>query len=373
MVLAIAGLYPGTASAANTLVKSTGLEDETLFMILVIIAIFQSLAIVVIANVIKAVVSKSSLWSGTAGKAGAAVVTGLLLMVSLPSQAAETPDFDALVTMNDTAFIALVTLNLFLFAAFIYLVTKLNGLLNMIRQANGYELPETFITKLNEMLTDTVPIEREEEVEMDHEYDGIRELDNNLPPWWLWGFYFTIVFGVVYLINFHISGTGDLQIAEYEQEMEAAELAKKEFLATQENAIDENNLELLTDASALAAGESTFKLYCAPCHGESGGSNPGGVGPNLTDDYWIHGGGIADVFKTIKYGVPEKGMVSWQAQLSPNKMLQVASYIKSIRGTNPENAKEPQGELWEEAVPEAPAEEAVDSAAVELEITMAEE
>lgn len=367
LLLAAVAILPGRVSAANYLVQSTGIGDETLFIILVTVAIFQALVIAVIANVIKALAGNPTLWKKKSGKVGAAVVTGILLLIGAPAQAAEVPDFDALVTMDDTAFLMLITLNLFLFASFLYLVSKLNGLMNMIREAKGIEIPASFMTKLNEMLTDTVPIENEAEVELDHEYDGIRELDNNLPPWWLWGFYFSIVCAVVYFVNFHIAGTGDLQLVEYQKEMEAAELAKKAFLNTQENAIDESNLELLADAGSLKAGASTFKLYCAACHGASGGSNPGGVGPNLTDDYWIHGGDIASIFKTIKYGVPEKGMVSWQAQLSPNKMLQVSSYIKSIRGTNPVNAKEPQGELYEEIVPE---EVPSDSTKAEGDITM---
>ena len=136
--------------------------------------------------------------------------------------------------------------------------------------------------------------------------------------------------------------------------MEAAEEAKAQFMATQENVVDESNVELLTDAGALGSGGKTFKLYCAPCHADHGGSSPGGVGPNLTDAYWIHGGSTTDIFKTIKYGVPEKGMVSWQAQLNPTQIQEVTSYIVSLAGSNPANAKEPQGDLYE-AETEAPA------------------
>lgn len=378
LLIAATGFIPGSAKAASSLVNSTGTSDETLFIILVMIAVFQVIAITVVANVIKSLVGNKSLWSGTGSKgAGAAVITVLFLLLGGQVSAQEA-DFDALVSMNDTGFLALITLNLFLFAAFIYLVVKLNSVMNMLKKEKYDEVPETFIDKINTMLTDAVPVEKEGNVEMDHEYDGIRELDNNLPPWWLWGFYFCIAFAVVYLVRYHITETADLQIAEYEKEMQAAEEAKAQFMATSESTVDESNVEYLTDATTLAEGEKTFKLYCAPCHGESGGSAPGGVGPNLTDDYWIHGGGINEIYHTIKYGVPEKGMVSWEAQLAPAKIQQLASYIKSLKGTNPPNAKEPQGEIWIEEAPtpvdgEAPVEDSTSiEEAIDEELTMNE-
>ncbi|MEX2597451.1 MAG: cbb3-type cytochrome c oxidase N-terminal domain-containing protein, partial [Salibacteraceae bacterium] len=297
--------------------------------------------------VIKGIVQNKKVWQMRWNK-GAGVITLLLMLSAGTANAAPETSFDALVTMNDTGFMVLILLNLFLFAAFLYLVSKLNGLFKLLMKDSEDKVPETFMDKINAMLTDSVPVEQEEGVLMDHEYDGIHELDNNLPPWWLYGFYLSIAFAVIYLFHFHISGNGDLQIAEYHAEMKAAEEAKAAFVETQESEVDENNVEYLTDAATLAAGEKIFKLYCAACHGENGGSAPGGVGPNLTDEYWIHGGSMNDIYKTIKYGVPEKGMVSWQAQLSPGKIQEVSSYIKSLKGTNPPNPKEPQGEVWEE-------------------------
>jgi cytochrome c oxidase cbb3-type subunit 3 len=346
LLTAVISLLPQQASASNALVNGTGLSDESLFIILAVIAIFQVIAILVIAGVIKSIVGNQQVWQNRWNK-GAGVITLLLVMIAGQSQAAEA-DFDALVSMNDTGFMALVTLNIFLFFAFIYLAFKLNGLMKMLMKDEEGKVPETFMDKINVLLTDAVPVDKEDDVLMDHEYDGIHELDNNLPPWWLYGFYFTIVFGLVYLVNYHITGSSPLQAAEYQAEIEAAEAAKAAFVATQENTIDESNVALLTEASDLAAGQKTFKLYCAPCHAEHGGSLPGGVGPNLTDDYWLHGGSVTDIFKTIKYGVPEKGMVSWQAQLNPSQIQQLASFIKSIKGSNPDNAKEPQGDLWQD-------------------------
>ena len=363
----IASILPQYANASNALVTGTGVGDEGLFIILALMAIFQLIAILVIAGVIKSIVSNKEVWQMRWGKA-AGIITVLFMLTG--SQAfAQDADFDALVTLDDTAFLALITLNLFLFFAFVYLAAKLNGLFKVLMKNEEGKVPETFIDKINVLLTDAVPVEKEEDVLMDHEYDGIQELDNNLPPWWLYGFYVSIIVGVIYFFNYHVTGNGDLQIAEYNNEMLEAEAAKAAFVTTQENAVDESNVEFLADAGDIAAGGKTFKLYCAPCHGENGGSQPGGVGPNLTDEYWIHGGGMTDIFKTIKYGVPEKGMVSWQAQLNPTKIQQVSSFIKSLAGTNPENPKEPQGDLWEEVKVEPVTS---DSAAAEGEVTMIE-
>ncbi|WP_224997663.1 cbb3-type cytochrome c oxidase N-terminal domain-containing protein [Cesiribacter sp. SM1] len=190
-------------------------------------------------------------------------------------------------------------------------------------------------------LTDAVPLEREDEVMTDHEYDGIRELDNNLPPWWKAMFYATIVFSVVYLAAYHVLDWAPLQDQEYEQEVLAAQLEVEAYLAEKGGAIDETNVELLTDEAALAEGAKTYSSYCGACHGAE---LQGGVGPNLTDVYWLHGGDVKDVFKTIKKGVPQKGMISWEAQLSPEQIQQLASFIISKEGSNPANAKEPQGE-----------------------------
>lgn len=192
-------------------------------------------------------------------------------------------------------------------------------------------------------LNDAVPVEREEEVMTDHEYDGIRELDNNLPPWWKALFYATIVFSVVYLAAYHVMDWAPLQDEEYEQEVLAAQMEIEAYRAEHGGAIDETNVELLTDEAALAEGAKVYGSYCGACHGAE---LQGGVGPNLADSYWIHGGDIKDVFKVIKVGVPQKGMISWEAQLSPEQIQQVASFIVSMEGSNPANAKEPQGEEY---------------------------
>ncbi|MFN4084976.1 MAG: cbb3-type cytochrome c oxidase N-terminal domain-containing protein [Spirosomataceae bacterium] len=192
-----------------------------------------------------------------------------------------------------------------------------------------------------------VPTTQEETILLDHNYDGIRELDNHLPPWWIGLFYGTIVFGVLYLANYHFWRWSPLQDDEYSQEMAAAKIEVEKFQAKQANSISETNVTLLTDEAGISKGKEIFTANCVACHGAA---LEGGVGPNLTDVYWLHGGGIQDVFKVVKYGVPEKGMIAWQATLKPNEIQAVSSYILSMQGTNPANAKEPQGEEYKPAV-----------------------
>jgi len=192
--------------------------------------------------------------------------------------------------------------------------------------------------------TAAVPVEKEQDVMLDHNYDGIKELDNSLPPWWVAMFYLTIVFAVGYMTYFHFTDAGASSAEEYEMEMERAERAVQAYLGTQANLVDESNVTVLTDAAGLETGQNIFNANCAACHGMLG---EGGVGPNMTDNYWIHGGNIKDIFKIVKYGVPEKGMIAWKSQLSASDMHKVSSYILTLVGTTPPNGKEPQGDLYE--------------------------
>lgn len=213
--------------------------------------------------------------------------------------------------------------------------------------------PESVWKRLMKSMTNATPLEKEQDIDLGHDYDGIRELDNALPPWWVWMFYITILFSGVYLWWYHWSSNGINQAKEYELAMEEGQKVKDAYLAKMADAINENTVTEATAAADLDAGKTTFKTYCAACHLETGAGN---VGPNLTDEYWIHGGGIKNVFKTIKYGVPAKGMISWKDQLRPSEMKNVASYILTLQGTNPPNPKEPQGDIWKgEAAAATPA------------------
>jgi len=185
------------------------------------------------------------------------------------------------------------------------------------------------------------PISEEKELLLEHKFDDISELDNPTPAWFMWLFYASIAIGAAYLFTYHGGGGGKLQEEEYAIEMEEAVAEKAAYLANAANLIDENTVEESKEASVITSGQAIFNSNCIACHGDKG---QGVVGPNLTDEYWLHGGKINNVFKTIKYGIPDKGMISWEKTLSPKQISEVANYIKSLKGTNPANPKAPQGE-----------------------------
>lgn len=207
--------------------------------------------------------------------------------------------------------------------------------------------PKPFWDRFNK----AVAIEKEQDILLDHDYDGIQELDNNLPPWWKYGFYLTILVSVVYIYYYHMGGNGPDQLQELAMEMERGEEEKAKYLAQSANNVDENSVTL-SDAAGMASGQALFQNMCAACHAKDGG---GGVGPNLTDPYWLHGGSLQEVFKSIKYGWPDKGMKSWKEDFSPRQIAEIASYVTSLQGTTPAAPKEKQGELYAANAPsEAP-------------------
>jgi cytochrome c oxidase cbb3-type subunit III len=173
-----------------------------------------------------------------------------------------------------------------------------------------------------------------------HEYDGIKELDNKLPKWWLWLFYITIIFSIIYFTRLHLIQTADKQDEAYAKEVEAAVIQYK--AARPASTLNASNVTLLTDPTSLTAGKMIFDKSCVVCHLALA---QGLVGPNLTDEYWIHGCKIGDLFNLITTGVPDKGMISWKDQLTPEQIQQVASFILSLKGSNPPNPKAPQGEI----------------------------
>jgi len=201
----------------------------------------------------------------------------------------------------------------------------------------------TWIKSTYKKLLGSKPIEKEGEIILDHNYDGIKELDNSLPPWWVYSFYISIIFAVVYLLRYHVFN-GPTQIDEYETELAEAKIAIEEYKKTAKDLVDFNSVELLTDAADLNAGKEIFNTYCIACHMPDGG---GGIGPNLTDKHWILGSGIKNVFKTVSEGGRSgKGMISWKQSLKPLEIARVASYVLQFQGTTPANPKAPEGDLW---------------------------
>jgi len=201
----------------------------------------------------------------------------------------------------------------------------------------------TWLKETYQNLLGQTPIEDEAEIILDHNYDGIKELDNNLPPWWIYGFYASIVFAAVYLLRYHVF-SGPSQIDELETELADARIAIETYKKTTKNLVDINTVTQLTEAADLSAGKTIFETNCVACHMADGG---GGIGPNLTDPNWILGGDIKSIFKTVSEGGRSgKGMIAWKQQLKPLEIAQVSSYVLTFEGTTPANPKAPEGDVW---------------------------
>nr|WP_321228394.1 cbb3-type cytochrome c oxidase N-terminal domain-containing protein [uncultured Psychroserpens sp.] len=210
------------------------------------------------------------------------------------------------------------------------------------------DAPSKLIQWINKTYTKSLgqkPIEQEHVIILDHNYDGIKELDNDLPPWWKYGFYASIVFGALYLVKYHVFN-GDNQIDELQADIAQAKIDIEEYKRTAKDLVDFNTVIALTDASDLNAGKATFETNCVACHKADGG---GGIGPNLTDKHWVLGGGIKNIFKTISEGGRDgKGMIAWKQSLKPAEIAQVASYVLKFEGTTPAEPKAPEGAIWVE-------------------------
>jgi len=181
---------------------------------------------------------------------------------------------------------------------------------------------------------------------IDHQYDGIQEYDNPMPRWWLLTFAGTIVFSVIYLFNVGPVGSGAGRIAEYEAAM--AKAAAEHPAPTGGDVSAERLLAVRNDPHEVAEGQTVYAAYCAACHAPDGG---GLIGPNLADAYWLHGGAITDIYKTIVNGVLEKGMPPWGKSLKPEQLEEVTAYVASLQGTTPASPKAPQGVLVAPATP----------------------
>lgn len=324
-----------------------GLADSIWLGIFMSTAVLFTIIILTINTTIRNLAETSRLWRPNK--------SAMLIFALLASQLAIAQGADAAVpevfSMSDTAFWAMAFAVAFLAVFAILQLGVLRGLTKKIAGIESVEpvyvegvRKETAVTKLWDVLNGHVAIEKEKDIMLDHNYDGIRELDNQLPPWWKYGFYLTIVIGVVYLIHYHITQTGLSQKDEYLAEVQQAEADVAAYLLASALNVDESTVTFDPADDRLAEGKSIFIGKCKVCHGEQG---QGGVGPNLTDAYWINGGGISNVFKTIKYGVPAKGMQSWKATLSPTQIQNVATFIMTLEGTNPPDPKAPQGDLYQ--------------------------
>tara|TARA_R110002072_G_scaffold172324_8_gene326394 strand:+ start:6012 stop:6977 length:966 start_codon:yes stop_codon:yes gene_type:complete len=215
----------------------------------------------------------------------------------------------------------------------------------LAKEAESKDAGKKWLNKTYRLLVGEKKARSDEEIIIDHDYDGIRELDNNLPTWWVYGFYATIIFAAVYMVRYHVFD-GPTQEEEYRREVAAAQVEIEEYRKTAKGLVDASTVVMLTDEADLSAGKNVFDSNCAVCHRADGG---GGIGPNLTDSYWILGGSLSNIYEVISEGGrPGKGMIPWKNDLKPIEIAQVSSYIMTMQGTNPPDAKESEGDLYEQ-------------------------
>ncbi len=281
------------------------------------------------------------------------LLIGLLSLGALQAfgqDATETPATVTGIFSDATIFryllLGIITLELITIFALVYWIRFFTGIEDLQREKTVERKTKlkdasSWWSRVNKLK----PMEEEASLDVGHSYDGIKELDNVTPPWFTIAFIASILFGIGYLWHYHVSKAGPGQYEEYEIAVTKANLEKQAYMKLKGDAINENTVTML-DATGIEAGRALYTSNCSACHGNNG---QGGVGPNLTDDYWLHGGSIGDVFKTIRLGVVEKGMMSWKDVFSADQIAQLASYIKSTHGSKPADAKEPQGELYKEA------------------------
>ncbi|MEZ5047921.1 MAG: c-type cytochrome [Chitinophagaceae bacterium] len=350
---------PQTSSSYAT----TWANAPFLFLLMTIIILL--VVILIIGKIVKVLIEEDTneIWKlRIKNKSGLILIGFLFSSLSLFAQETESakPIGSSLIYgMEQTVFWVMLGVLLFEFITilvlcyilFIFLVRK--GLIKPV----GAILPKWL--QFNTLMGNDIPIEKDVDMLTDHDYDGIQELDNGMPPFLKYMFVITIFFAIYYWVDYHVLNASPLQIEEYENQLAQGEADKLEYIKRAGAMVDENTVTLLSDASMIGNGEKIYASNCVACHGDKG---QGGVGPNLTDNYWLHGSDIQSIFKTIKYGIPDKGMRSWQSDIKPGDIQAVSSYIiAQLKNKNVEGGKEPQG------VPEAAIEtEGKDSLAVSI-------
>lgn len=344
---------PQTASNSNSF--------NTITIVLIIIAIIFIFVIWGMSQVLLALAKLVRDKQKSALVAKTLLIIGFLLMGNYlfaqtndPSQIATSTSISQDLGLNSDAFYAfsaIIIIQLFVIGFLTFAIRRMYQELmpeKIAEVAEKNKLVKWWSNLDQKVFTKAIPVEKEADALLDHNYDGIRELDNALPPWWKYGFYVTIFVGFIYLFNFHVFGYGKNPTEEYQAEMEVARIAKENYEAQNKDKIDEEHVPM-ADATGISKGNEIFHTpaMCASCHGQAG---EGGAGPNLTDDYWIHKGSLNDVFQSIKHGYPDKGMQAWGSTFTPKEISYLASYIKSLRGTNPPGAQPPRGDLYVEEV-----------------------
>lgn len=358
MLLTLPGILIATTLAAqtSTAVKPASSGYNQLAILLILLMVVLALVIWGMGQVLT-VLGRQLLDKDKVNRAPKILSMVLVAGLSLLSQvtmaaetpvavaAATTPDYGGLTASAYYIFLTVIGMELvvILFLAFSIRRMYVELLPRKVKQkAPMAGLAGWWKRMDSRLFTKAVAVEREKDILLDHDYDGIQELDNSLPPWWKYGFYITIGIAFIYMLNFHVLGTGQNPTEEYNTEMEMARIEKEIYEANNKDKIDESNVPM-PDADGIVAGQRLFEANCAACHLKDGG---GSVGPNLTDNYWLHKGTLNDIYASIKNGYADKGMQAWSSSFSPGEISNIAGFIKSLRGTKPPVAKEQQGEFF---------------------------
>lgn len=355
LILALAGLPAVAQNTANaTPVKTVSGSNQLVFLLTVIAGV---LAFViwgmgtVLIQLSRQVLQKQKS-EKQSGISAAVMITGFLLLSQTgfaQNASAETvqeiPNYGGLSATGFWMFAGVIGMEVIAIAFLMFMIKRIQAELlpEKVNKKSSFSIWWANIDK--KLFTRAVPVEKEADVLLDHDYDGIKELDNALPPWWKYGFYITVVVGIIYLFHYQVLGTGMNPTEEYVAEMTRARIRQEIFDAKNKDRIDEKNVPM-ADAAGLAKAKDMFAANCVACHGPQGG---GGAGPNLTDDYWIHKGSLNDVYQSIKNGYPLKGMQSWLIKFNPKEISLLASYVKSLRGTNPPGGLPPKGDYYVES------------------------
>ncbi|MDP2176794.1 MAG: cbb3-type cytochrome c oxidase N-terminal domain-containing protein [Bacteroidota bacterium] len=345
------GLVPSVSAQSTT--SEASVFSNPLFLAMAVMSLVLLFIVLVLTNVVLSSI-KTKIREKKASKNINVVATALLMISAFSANAQEATkslyEATPITGIHPWSFYILFAIIITELFVIFWLCLVVLRIVSKAEEKSAVEAGEVvkkenaFAKFFSRKVLGVMPVETDKDLLLDHDYDGIQELDNDLPPWWKYGFYLTIVMAIVYFVGYHVTGTFKSSLQEYETELADAEKAVSEYRTKMALNVDETNVVFLTEADKLSAGQAVYVKNCAVCHGNEG---QGTIGPNFADNYWIYGGHAKDMFVVVKNGA-KNGMKAWKDELTPTEMQNVISYIHSLKGTNPANPKAPQGDLFED-------------------------